>query len=68
MLQKFVHLFFPYFSFLFQKKGESIFFSNFFQKMFFKKLNVFSKKSKLCDLLSQLGKCVFYIGPGNTFV
>ena len=37
------------------KKGESIFFSFFFQKHFLRNLIFFSKKNKICDILSQLG-------------
>ena len=45
-----------FFNIISEKKVKIFFFLTFFSKMFFEKLNFyFSKKSKLCDILSQLG-------------
>ena len=47
------------FSILFKKKGENIFFSNFFPKMFFEKLNFFFKSSRVHKMY-QVGAAPFF--------
>ena len=63
MLKKFIHLFFPNFSILFQKKRWKYFFFKFFFKKCFSKNWMFFKKKQTLWRFVTARQCVFYIGP-----